>query len=103
VAKVHAKIHSVIQKESSIELFHENLLKNKKMRRFLLIFLSCEKILFVNFFREGISIEPATPPFGLTAVVQVPGTGGYKYKHHRSRTSKIIRIDGTLLSCFLQG
>jgi hypothetical protein len=26
----------------------------------------------------------------------------YKYKH-RSRTSKIIRIDGTLLSCFLQG
>jgi hypothetical protein len=35
------------------------------MRRFLLIFVFFEKILFVNFtVREGISIEPAEPPLG---------------------------------------
>ena len=34
------------------------------MRRFLLLFLFYEKILLVTFFREGISIEPAEPPFG---------------------------------------
>ena len=70
VAQVHAKI-PMIQKESSIELFYENLLKNLfVIRRWEAIFLFYEKILLVNLFtrrnfnrarRGHICIRDASP------------------------------------------
>jgi hypothetical protein len=47
------------------------LLKNKKRRKFLLIFVYYEKILLVHSFQEGISIKPAEPPYGFVTPARI--------------------------------